>query len=544
MRYVILFLLCLLAVAPGISRFPAVDRDEARFVQASKQMVESGDYVDISFQEEKRYKKPVGVYWLHAAAIQLSGYGAEAPIWVYRLVSVLAIASAVLATCWAGAGLFGARAGFIAGLGLAATFAIAFEGRIAKTDAVLLAFTVVAQGALARIHLAVERGRPVGYLPWIFWIAQGCGILIKGPITPLASALTVLALFAFKRDWRWLRHLRPLRGLALAALIVLPWLALITWKSGAAFWQESLGKDLFGKVVGGQESHGLPPGFYVATYSLYLWPFGLLVLGAGLRAWNLARADTRLLFLLCWYVTFWLFFELIPTKLPNYMIPAYPALFLLLGWAMTRPDGEAATPLRLWQVWLWRLAAFGQIVVTVGIATAAIVLPASFVGNVSVVGIAAALCALLAGGLAFPTKLVLSLRRMAAACAVAWLSFALIFSFVLPSMTTMWLSPRIEEAFVAARPCEDSVLAAVRFHEPSLVFMMGTKTKLTDVNGAAAHLAADPACAIVLVPEDAAGEFSAFMASFGISTEATEPIVGINYSNGNRLSLRLYKTLR
>ena len=56
----------LLAFVPGFFQIPPVDRDEARFAQATKQMVESGDYVDIRFQDESRYKKPVGIYWLQA----------------------------------------------------------------------------------------------------------------------------------------------------------------------------------------------------------------------------------------------------------------------------------------------------------------------------------------------------------------------------------------------------------------------------------------------------------------------------------------------
>ena len=49
---------------PGFFNIPPIDRDEARFAQASKQMVETGDFVDIRFQDEVRYKKPVGIYWL------------------------------------------------------------------------------------------------------------------------------------------------------------------------------------------------------------------------------------------------------------------------------------------------------------------------------------------------------------------------------------------------------------------------------------------------------------------------------------------------
>src|SRR4030088_887386 len=79
---------CLLFL-PGFFNIPPIDRDEARFAQATKQMVESGDFVDIRFQDDVRYKKPVGVYWLQAAVVETASAPglppAELRIWLYRV---------------------------------------------------------------------------------------------------------------------------------------------------------------------------------------------------------------------------------------------------------------------------------------------------------------------------------------------------------------------------------------------------------------------------------------------------------------------------
>ena len=70
-RAVAFLLICgLLFFLPGFFNIPPVDRDETRFAQATKQMVETGDYVDIRFQDDVRYKKPVGIYWLQAVAVK------------------------------------------------------------------------------------------------------------------------------------------------------------------------------------------------------------------------------------------------------------------------------------------------------------------------------------------------------------------------------------------------------------------------------------------------------------------------------------------
>ena len=116
LKYLFVFLFSLLLGASGLAGLPPIDRDEARFVQATKQMAETGNYIDIRLQQETRYKKPIGIYWLQSAAVALSGQGPAAPVWVYRLVSMLGIALAALATAWTGTRLFGGNAGLAAGL--------------------------------------------------------------------------------------------------------------------------------------------------------------------------------------------------------------------------------------------------------------------------------------------------------------------------------------------------------------------------------------------------------------------------------------------
>lgn len=63
-----LTLVMLVAVLPGVTHLPPMDRDEARYMQASRQMVETGDVITIRFQEELRAKKPAGIYWMQSAS--------------------------------------------------------------------------------------------------------------------------------------------------------------------------------------------------------------------------------------------------------------------------------------------------------------------------------------------------------------------------------------------------------------------------------------------------------------------------------------------
>src|SRR5579864_821275 len=104
--YVLLVGLCLLLYLPGIAAIPPLDRDEARFAQATRQMLETGDFLRIRFQDEARNRKPAGIYWLQAAAVGAFSTPASTAIWPYRLPSLVGGIAAALLTCAFAAALF------------------------------------------------------------------------------------------------------------------------------------------------------------------------------------------------------------------------------------------------------------------------------------------------------------------------------------------------------------------------------------------------------------------------------------------------------
>ena len=153
----------LLAFLPGFFQIPPTDRDEARFAQATKQMLETGEYVDIRFQDEVRYKKPVGIYWLQAAVVKTASAlgvpNAQRTIWLYRIPSLIGAIGAVLLTYWTALAFVSRRAALLAGLMMATSILLGVEARLAKTDAMLLLTAVAAMGAMARIYLGERRQR-------------------------------------------------------------------------------------------------------------------------------------------------------------------------------------------------------------------------------------------------------------------------------------------------------------------------------------------------------------------------------------------------
>src|SRR6478736_2417609 len=186
----LLALLGVLLWLPGIVSLPALDRDESRFAQSSRQMVESGDVVDIRFGHVPRYKKPIGIYWLQAVSTRLAevvpgNAGRDDRIWTYRLPSVLGAISASWLTVWCALAVTGTEAAFLAGFLMLGTVLLTAEATIATTDAVLLACVLAVQGVLLRLYRAArdpDYPAPGNRIVMWGWAATGLGILVKFPI--------------------------------------------------------------------------------------------------------------------------------------------------------------------------------------------------------------------------------------------------------------------------------------------------------------------------------------------------------------------------
>src|SRR4051794_13532637 len=165
-----------LAGLPGLFAVPPLDRDESRFAQATAQMLETRDFVVIRYQDQPRFKKPVGIHWLQAASVSAFSSPEAREIWAYRIPSLLGAMLAAAACAWGAAGFFGGPSGLLAGAMLGTTFLLSTEALIAKTDAVLCGTTTLALAALARIYAEAREGPPAGVQAWLlFWLGVSVG---------------------------------------------------------------------------------------------------------------------------------------------------------------------------------------------------------------------------------------------------------------------------------------------------------------------------------------------------------------------------------
>lgn len=524
-----LALLAFLMFVPGLFTLPPVDRDEARFAQASRQMVETGNLVDIRFQGEPRHKKPVGIYWLQASFAKILG---KDHIWPYRLPSFFGAIAAVLLTFWAGRPLVGARAALIGAALLAATLLLNVEARLAKTDAVLLATVVASMGVLARAWT----GETITLrLALVFWGALGLGILVKGPIAPMVVALTVVALGLTSVRWAYLKSLRPLLGLGVLAVLVAPWVIAVSIATHGEFFMTAIAGDLAPKLAGGQESHGAPPGTYLALLLVTFWP-GVIFLGPAFVEAYQGRKSPNAAFLMFWALPTWLVFEFIPTKLPHYVLPVYPALALMCGaWIAARTTEFRKVPLIGWG------ALLNFVVVAVALGVAMMLVRPISEGTRSIFDAAGTLTLFLvtaATARALVQKKILHVVQGAALAAFVAMVGA--FGIVLPSLTSPFISPRI--AALVPRDSEGGMrpVIASGYSEPSLVFLTHTDTRFVQPAEAAAILKAEPRT-VAAIAATADGDFQAAVQADGLKLAPLGTVQGFNYSVGKPVTVTLFE---
>jgi 4-amino-4-deoxy-L-arabinose transferase-like glycosyltransferase len=547
--YLLLAGLCLLLYMPGIAAIPPLDRDEARFAQSTRQMLDTGDFLSIRFQGLARNKKPAGIYWLQAAAVSAFSTPAATAIWPYRVPSLLGGMAAVLLTFASGTALFSGgfagelregmerlgprRIGAVAAVLLASALGVVAEAHIAKTDAALLAAVTAGQGALGLAYVRARTGRPVP--PWIallFWSAEAAAILLKGPQGPALAVVTAASLGIADGEARWLRGLHPVAGIIALSIALAPWLIAIQHATGGHFLAEALGRDLLPKLIGAQESHGAPPLSYLVLALASFWPGSLLLVPTLVRAWRRHDAPAER-FLLGWLVPAWVLLELVPTKLPHYVLPLFPALALLAAAAL------ADTARREPTTWEWRLdlAVRGAwAAVTLGLAVLLIGLPLRFGDHLVVAGmLGAVLLIVVAAALLWYRPGPGITTGLIAALSLAFVMPAAL--GVLPGLDRLWLS-RAAAGLVARRPpSAGTPLVAVGYSEPSLVFLLGTDLRLATPQAAAETLAGGGE-ALVSSREDAM--FRQALSARGLLAQPVGSVPGLDYSNGQRMVVTLY----
>ena len=353
--YATLFLACVIFHVIGTWSLPLIDRDEPRFAEASREMIQRADYVVPYFNNQLRLDKPPLAYWAQVASYRIFGesdFSARFPS------AIAAALTAVGILAW------GRRIG-TSGLGwwAAIIFTLSLQtflhAKAAVADMWLVLFVTLAHRAGYELLQTsalnseqtyrtskIKHQTPLAW--WLtFYLSLALGFLAKGPIA-WVPLLTVVTTISLARDWRLARHFKFLRGISLMLAVVALWGIPALLQTHGEFFAIGIGRHVVRRSLATMEGHGgnslamylllLP--FYFVTVFVSFFPWSTKLPWLIRRLWRNKKAGLGAAgysgemidkYLLTGTVIIFVIFTLVSTKLPHYTLPAFPLLSLLLA---------------------------------------------------------------------------------------------------------------------------------------------------------------------------------------------------------------------
>jgi 4-amino-4-deoxy-L-arabinose transferase-like glycosyltransferase len=360
--------------------------DEGRYAEIPREMVVSGDWLTPRLNGAKYFEKPPLHYWLVGAAFRLLGQTELAA----RLPCALSAIGGLLLVYGFGAACFGARTGLLAALLLAVSPLYFILGRMDIIDTPLMVFYTVGMTAWGLALLRRGGARGSAPLALCGWAGLALATLVKGPVALVLAVGTVLLWLLLTRQWNRWRALHPLPGLALYLAIAAPWFIAVSLKNPEFPWFFFVHEHLLRFLTTEHERKG-PVYYYVPVLLIGFFPWSAWLPAAtiaAVRASVLAYREGRPLreehgsprdtvatgagrdrptiiagtaeaasdlspcsreasaWLLLWAAIPFVFFSASGSKLITYVLPAFPALALLVAvwWPRGRATQESGTP--------------------------------------------------------------------------------------------------------------------------------------------------------------------------------------------------------
>ena len=350
-NYALLFLGCIIFHMVGTWSLPLIDRDEPRFAEASREMIERGDYIVPRFNNQLRLDKPPLAYWAQVASFQIFGQNDFAA----RFPSAVAAALVALSILAWGSRIGGNHVGWWAAIIFTLSLQTFIHAKAAVADMWLVLFVTLAHWAGYELLFENSERQTSNaqrstsnseYRPWwfLFYLALAGGFLAKGPIawTPL---LTLAAMKLFVGDVELAKRFKFARGILLMLAIVALWGVPALIQTHGEFFRIGIGRHVVGRSFGAMEGHGanslgiyllLLPFYFVTIFaSFFPWSIKLPALTKTLwrsRDKACPEHNRRIdIYLVTAAGIIFVIFSLIKTKLPHYTLPAFPLLSLLLA---------------------------------------------------------------------------------------------------------------------------------------------------------------------------------------------------------------------
>jgi 4-amino-4-deoxy-L-arabinose transferase-like glycosyltransferase len=305
--------------------------DESIYAQTAREMARSGDWITPTLCGTPYLIKPVLYHWLAAVSFHLFGETETAG----RLPQAVAGMITVLATALFARRALGKGSGLIAGAVLAVSPGFAMGARVAGMDVLLTAGVTC---SLSCFFLGVREAsrRRAWFLASGFF--AGIGALAKGPLGIAVPGLVALVFTIRRREIRLLFSAPALEGASTALLTAAVWYIPVGWVNGRSYVTTFWIQNNLARISEPVSDHAGPVTYYlpIFLFAFLPWslPFFVAAAGAAVRLVRRipgAKPSDAGDFLWSWFAVPFLFYSLIATKLPGYLLPVFPPAALLIA---------------------------------------------------------------------------------------------------------------------------------------------------------------------------------------------------------------------
>jgi len=333
-QIILLLVLCSLLFILGVGRWDLWNPDEPRYAQVAKEMAARGDWILMHVNGNTYVDKPPLFFWLIALSSFLwQGFTSFSARFPSAFFSVLT----VLLTFFLGKKVYGPRTGFLSALILATSFEFAYLSTRANIDATLTLFTTASFFLFLhwyqRSKTKEDEDKEGGILSiYGFYLSMGLATLVKGPVGFILPLLVSLVYLLVQKDWKAMKRMRVLTGMALMVAIVLAWYLPAVLRGGQDFLNQTLFHQTLERFAKGT-SHVRPIYYYLANFPADFLPWFLFLPGAVVYGFSKRREGISkdFLFLLVWFAVIFVFFSFSRGKRAIYLLPLYPAASLMVG---------------------------------------------------------------------------------------------------------------------------------------------------------------------------------------------------------------------
>lgn len=328
-----IFAFSLLLFCSGTWILPLTDRDEPRFAEASREMLQRGDYIVPWFNGTHRFDKPPLIYWAQMACYKLFGENAFAA----RLPSALfAAGTSLLIFSWARR-FTKWQTGIAASVIFTTSLQMLANARLATADMPMIFFVAAAAWSGWEMTRADTNKKWF----WIFHVSLALGFLAKGPVAWLPIGGLLLGKWLRPKEFDFSLP-RFALGMVLTLAIIAVWGIPALIATNGEFFTVGIGHHVIFRSVGVMEGHGgkslinyflLLPFFFI-TFFFSFFPWAIRVPKALWNWRSSSAADTFGWYLLVQAGIVFLTFTLVRTKLPHYTLPAFPFIAIWIARAI------------------------------------------------------------------------------------------------------------------------------------------------------------------------------------------------------------------